>query len=207
MQVRSLLKGEPHRMIVTCRHIKRTPGKPDTILPRRAPFQNENISEYLFMSEGFGLPLYGPQTSTFVAPKSIFMSIAFKKDQPCHQDWDWFLRVINEPNIVYEMLDEPLSVFHVTQDTCGITKRTRWRDSFDWINSVKHLISPSAYASFLVHQVMYRCDEVTDRLKFFRLLSAQAGSDFRLSHRLLALKWYLFSPGRRTFLRRCFHHS
>ncbi|HXU17627.1 MAG TPA: glycosyltransferase family A protein [Terriglobales bacterium] len=184
--------------VVTCKHIQRTPGKQDIVLPRRAPMAGEDISEYLFSSKGIDLPLYGPQTSTYIASRDLFLRIHFKKGQPCHQDWDWFLRTMNTPDVAYEMVDEPLCVFHVAPSMSGITKGTNWKASLQWIDSVEHLVSRDAFASFVVHQVMYRCDDYTKRARTFRMLAARAGARLSIAKRLCALKWFIISPQRRT---------
>jgi glycosyltransferase involved in cell wall biosynthesis len=188
--------------LVTCRHIQREPGKKDVLLPRRAPLPGEDISDYLFSSKGLDLPLYGPQTSSYVVSKSLLLEVPFRRGQPCHQDWDCFLRIMRKPAINYRMVDEPLCIFHVPAGVSGITKRTNWRESLKWIESVNHLVTRTSRASFIVNQVMYRCDDNENRFKTFRTLCDRAGCVLSIPHKLLTLKWYLFSPARRNILKR-----
>lgn len=185
--------------VVSCRHIRRQPNAPDVLLPIRLQHPAEPIGDYLFRGLGQEKPAWGPQTSTYFASRALFIANPFSKGLPCHQDWDWFLRVMSWPEARHEVVDEALTIFHVAAEAEGVTSRTKWRQSLAWIESVRHVLSSEAYASFIVHQVMYRCDATSERLRTFWMMTGKVHSAGKLSIRsaVHAFKWLIFSPQRR----------
>jgi glycosyltransferase involved in cell wall biosynthesis len=189
--------------VVTCRHVKRRPNVPDVLLPIRLQLPAEPIGDYLFRGLGAEEPAWGPQTSTYLASRGLFIVDPFVKGLPCHQDWDWFLRVMSRPEARHEVVDEPLTIFHVSAEAAGVTSRTKWRQSLAWIESVRHTLSSEAYASFIIHQVMYRCDVTSNRLRTFWTLGGKVRSASTLSFGAAfnTTKWLIFSPQLRSFVK------
>ena len=190
--------------LVTCRRLERQPGRPDVLAPRRGPRAGEDVSEYMFYPEDKRHHICGPQTSSFLATKELFLAVPFSKGLRCHQDWDWYLRVMHNDQTVAVMVDEPLYVMDVAPERPRMTQIAKWQLSLDWVEARKNLFTPRAYRSVLINECMFRCEETTHRTRIFnRLLSLCQHSGRLRSKDLIAItKWYLFRPSVRLSLRR-----
>jgi len=185
-----------HRLI-TSRRLQRQPGHSDVVAPRRVPRAGEDISEYMFFEEEDGFRhTCGPQTSSYLATRELFLDVPFTQGLKCHQDWDWYLRAMHNSTTVAAMAEEPLYIMYVEPERSRVTQLARWEYSLSWIESRKDLFSPRAYIAFLIHECMYRCEETRGRARIFRKLFALCRSRGRLRTKDLAaaVKWYLFRP-------------
>jgi glycosyltransferase involved in cell wall biosynthesis len=190
--------------LVTCRRLERQPGRPDVLAPRRGLRPGEHVSEYMFYPEDKRHHLCGPQTSSFLATKELFLDVPFSKGLRCHQDWDWYLRVMHNERTVALMVDEPLYVMDVEPERPRMTQIAKWHFSLDWVESRKNLFTLRAYRSVLINECMFRCEETTHRTRIFKeLLSlCQQSGKLRGTDWIAIAKWYLFRPSVRLRLRR-----
>jgi glycosyltransferase involved in cell wall biosynthesis len=202
-QLAALANVTARHCLVTCRCLKRQPGHVDILAPRRFPREGENISEYMFYSDEDKLRhTCGPQTSGYLATRDLFLDVPFTKGLKCHQDWDWYLRAMNNATTVSAALDEPLYILNVEPARPRVTQQQRWEYSLSWVESRKSLFTPRAYTSFLINECMYRCEETKDRVRIFRKLLGlcRRGGGLRTRDLPIALKWYLFRPTTRLRL-------
>jgi glycosyltransferase involved in cell wall biosynthesis len=190
--------------LVTCRRLERQPGHPDVLAPRRGLRAGEDVSEYMFYPEDKRHHICGPQTSSFLATKELFLAVPFSKGLRCHQDWDWYLRVMHNDGTVAVMVDEPLYVMDVEPERPRMTQIAKWQFSLDWVEARKNLFTPRAYRSVLINECMFRCEETTHRTQTFKeLLSlCQRSGNLRSTDLITIAKWYLFRPSVRLSLRR-----
>lgn len=189
--------------LVTCRRIERQAGHPDVIAPRRTLRTGEDISDYMFYSDDKLRHTCGPQTSSFLATKELFLAVPFAKGLKCHQDWDWYLRAMNYDSVVATMIEQPLYVMDVEPQRPRMTHVARWQLSVEWLDSRKSLFTPRAYKSFLVNECMFRCEQTSKRFQIFKRLfhmSLRSGA-FHLGDLATIAKWYLFRPTVRMRLR------
>lgn len=157
----SAVKRTPHSLPVIATQVIARSSQGDFIWPRRPPNPTEPVGEYLFvrhslfMGEGF------LQTSSLLAPRSLFEAIPFRDGLPRHghEDWDWLLRACTIREVGLELVMEPLVVWNNDMDRSRITRTNRWRISLDWIQSVSHLVTPKAYAGFIVTVVSPNASE------------------------------------------------
>jgi glycosyltransferase involved in cell wall biosynthesis len=190
--------------LITCQRLERKPGHEDVVAPQRMLYPGEHVSEYLFCSSDGQRHTCGPQTSSFLGTKELFLDVPFSKGLQCHQDWDWYLRAIENGETVTSMVDEPLYVMHVDVSRPRMTDVARWKLALDWAESRKQLFTPRAYTSFLIHDTMHRCDETKKRSRIFlRLLaSCRKRGSLGMKDILSAVKWYIFRPSvRKRILR------
>ena len=193
--------------LVTCRRIERRDGHADVLAPRRSPYPGEDSSEYMFVSDDGQKHICGPQTSSFFGTKALFTQVPFTKGLKCHQDWDWYLRAMHQEGIVATMLNDPLYVMDVEPVRPRLTQVAQWQLSSSWLESNRHLFTPSAFSSFIIHECMFRCDQVEGRVGIFRKLLAIRRRSSRLSLKdvFSIIKWYLFRPTVRIALVRKWH--
>jgi glycosyltransferase involved in cell wall biosynthesis len=201
------MKVKSDSVFATCRAFKCEPGQPDQIVPKRLPRAGEDTSEYMFCPSDGTRPLSGPQTSGYLGTKKLFLDVPFTPELKCHQDWDWYLRVMHHPTAVAIPLDEPLYRLHV-EPRPSMTRQASWKISLDWANSRKDLMTQRAYTAFLIHDCMYRCEITKGRLKIFRTLLAAAkeSGSLRAGDCLAAAQWYVFKPALRLSLRSLTRH-
>jgi len=140
----------PHP-IVSCRLIARS-AEGDLIWPRRTPAIDEPIGEYLFCQRGVrggeGLIL----TSTVLTTKDLMLRVPFRADLPRHNDVDWLLRAtaIEGVRVVFVADPEPWAIWHIETNRPRISNTSDWRYSLGWIEANRGLVTPRAYASFLM---------------------------------------------------------
>ena len=137
--------------IVSCRMIVRTEIG-DVIWPKRFPRPNESMSEYLFCRRSVfsGEGIIG--ANTIFAMKDLLQTVPFRRELQRHEDMDWLLRATTQDGVGVQFvpLREPLVIWHREETHNSMSRRTDWRYSLTWINENKHMVTPKAYASFLL---------------------------------------------------------
>ena len=201
-QMASRPKDPTPYCLITSRGVRRNPGEPDVIAPRRLPRLGEDVSEYMFYSDDGQRHTCGPQTSGYLATKDLFLAVPFEPGLKCHQDWDWYLRAIRDHRTVATMLEEPLYILYVESTRPRVSTVASWKRSLDWVELRKDLFSERAYISFLINECMYRCEDSAHRTRIFLQLLGRCRrvGALRFSDLLAALKWFLFPPSLRLRL-------
>lgn len=191
-------------LVATQFQVKGTWREPDPILPIRGPLHGENVSNYMFRTNGLHQPLIGPQGSGYFASKTTFLRIPFKRGLKYYEDWEWLLRGTSR-GMRFILLKEPLYLLHTDHNHPreSRTTNTRWQLSLNWLNSVKDGITREAYASFIVFDTMYHCAETWRRIPIFLYLTFKLLRNGRCTpgHLLGTLKWFLLHPSLRDRLR------
>ncbi|SEM93516.1 glycosyltransferase family 2 protein [Lihuaxuella thermophila] len=135
--------------VVYCQLFGRTP-RGDYIWPRRGMKENEHISEYLMarqtLFQGEGLII---STMLFV-PRDLMLQVPFQKDLKRNQDWDWILRAALHEGVGFEYCEEVLAVWYVEDGRQSISRQGNWEYSARWIKQNKSLVTPRAYAAYLM---------------------------------------------------------
>ena len=159
--------------IVASQLIGRT-HKGDFTWPRRTPTPAEHLSEYLFVRKSF---FYGEailQPSTYFVKKELMIQTLPDPDVKTPEDWNWLLHAIAVQGTGIEFVEEPLSVWyrpHTKGRSHMSITHNNWENSLKWIRSVKHLVTPKAYAGFLLSQVGSQAALINQREQFWPLLS------------------------------------
>jgi glycosyltransferase involved in cell wall biosynthesis len=137
--------------IIGCRVMVRS-DLGDCIWPRRTPRPNEPISEYLFCQSG----LFGGEGS--LIPTAIFTrrelleKVPFTVGLRRHTDADWILRAValEGAGVEFAASPKPLAVWHAEENRRRISTRSKWRNSITWVQANRGLVTPRAYAGFLL---------------------------------------------------------
>lgn len=120
----------------------------EMIWPRLRPY--EPISEYLLSRTSWS---YGEgliHTSTILTRRELLLDVPFTTGLRKHQDWDWVLRAVQRPHVGIEFVSKPLAVWNMTSSARRVSTTADWRFSRDWIRSHRNLVTPRAYAGFLL---------------------------------------------------------
>lgn len=156
--------------IITCSLIARTPGS-DYIWPRRALSLNEPISEYLLTRNSLFRGEGSIQTSTFFVKRTFLLQNPFNESLVKHQDTEWVLRVSNLENVKFEFLAQPLVIHYIEDRQTTVSSKSNWRYSLKWIQNNKCLVTPRAYAGFILTHVSPEASEQGDWKAFGLLLN------------------------------------
>jgi GT2 family glycosyltransferase len=139
------------RRIVSCRVIARDDRRRDRVWPRRLPEADEPLSEYLLARHGLRWGESLVQTSTIAVHRALAEQVPFREDLRRHEDLDWLLRAARTgASLVFAPAEEPLVVWHVDERRTRASRQHDPADSLDWIRSVRALVTPRAYAAFLL---------------------------------------------------------
>jgi glycosyltransferase involved in cell wall biosynthesis len=139
------------RPIVSCRILART-GTEEFVWPRRNPRPREPLSEYLFCRSA---PFNGEgmvQTSTIFTATELLLRIPFRTGLKRFVDLDWLLRAAarDESEVEFVRTDEPLSIWHIEHDRARVSRAQDWAEALRWMQESRHLVTPRAYAAFLL---------------------------------------------------------
>jgi hypothetical protein len=154
--------------MVACRLEFRLPGG-GHVVPRRIPRPDEPLADYLldrrslFRDEGTVI------TSMLLAPRRLLLEVPFATGLSRHQDADWLLRAAARgARLVFA--DQVLGVFHGEEERQRVSVTTEWRPSLDWIRDRAALVTPRAYAGFVLSQVSSAAAPGRDPRVFVALL-------------------------------------
>jgi len=171
IQLRAAQQSTFKDPIISCRFIKRS-NTEDVVLPRRLPVSGEPMSEYLFrrtrLCGGEGLV----QTSTIMTTRNVLQEVPFRAEAQRHDDLDWLLRVTacGERVVEFALSPEPLVIWHRPEHLDSISSRKDWRFSLSWAQQNRPLMTPRAYASFLLTWVSANAVAQGDRSALWPLL-------------------------------------
>jgi glycosyltransferase involved in cell wall biosynthesis len=121
------------------------------VWPRRGPHVGEHVSEYLFARRSLFAGEGGVQTSTIIAPRRVALANPLDESLQRLQDVDWLLRVVGS-GARLDFCSEVLTIWHVEEARATITSAHQrdWRLLYDWIIAHRRLVTPRAYAAFLL---------------------------------------------------------
>ncbi|WP_370458947.1 glycosyltransferase family 2 protein [Aggregicoccus sp. 17bor-14] len=140
------------RPVVSCQVIARSPTG-DQVWPRRKPEPGEPISEYLLARRSFTQGEGLLQTSTLLIPRVLLQKVPFRVGLRRHQDWDWMLRAAREPGVGIDLVMEPLAIWHIEERRATVSQGSNWKYSLEWISNNRELVTPWAFAAFVLTQV------------------------------------------------------
>ncbi len=123
----------------------------DTLWPQRAPKSDEPAGDYLFCRSRLAFGEGILPTSMFFAPTELFRLVPLSEDLPKHCDLDWLIRVDQRPDVKLEMPFEqnPLAIWH-QHGHDRLSRIHDWRFSYQWITRCRQMVTPAAYAGFLL---------------------------------------------------------
>ncbi len=155
--------------IITSRFIARTP-RGEFVWPRRMPEHSEPLGDYLMVRRGLFLGESWIGTPMLLAKRDLLQRVPFHDGLRVHEDWDWVLRAEASEGTGLEFVPEPLSVCEVQTAKISASKAHDWRPGLDWIRAGRHLVTPRAYAGFIVTILSPAAARSSDWKAFWPLL-------------------------------------
>lgn len=169
LQLKAAVNSSQESPIVTCRVIARTP-KGDFIWPRKLLESSFPLSEYLFARNSLFRGEGKISTSTLLTKKELLEKAPFRTDLKRHQDWEWLLRVNTLEGVGIQFVSEPLVVWYTEEQRQSISSTNNWQYSLAWIQEHQHLVTPRAYAGFVLTEVAPQASRVGNWKSFWLLL-------------------------------------
>jgi glycosyltransferase involved in cell wall biosynthesis len=151
LQLQTARQSRYRYPIVACRIIGRAPSG-DRVWPRRLPGPGEPLSEWMFCRKS---PLFGEgvmQSDMIFTHRELLEMVPFDSSLRDNDDLDWVLRASATEGAGVEFVPtgEPLAIWHLDEDRSRMSHTTDWRDSLAWIRRCRHLVTPRAYAAFIL---------------------------------------------------------
>ncbi|HDR7592040.1 hypothetical protein BK735_07995 [Bacillus mycoides] len=106
-------------------------------------FENEDISEYIFLGKNW------VQTSTYMFSSKLGKQTLFNPTLKKHQDWDFCLR-LKKNGAKFVNFPEHLAIYYSDDREGRIGNNLKYKQSLEWINSVSSDISNEVKHAFLV---------------------------------------------------------
>jgi glycosyltransferase involved in cell wall biosynthesis len=186
--------------IAACRMTVKTP-RGEFIVPRRFPEADEPISNYLFLrpnfiqGDGFFL------TSMLLTRRQLMLNIPFQEGLKMCQDLDWLLRATQVQGTKLHFAEASLGIWNLDENRPRIGTTGKWPILFDWIQSCRqrNLVTPEAYAAFLMTQVNSLASASRDwqGLKTILIAAWTEGKASFKSYALLIGMWVIPTTPRR----------
>jgi glycosyltransferase involved in cell wall biosynthesis len=185
--------------IVSCRFFARS-SKGTAIWPRRLPKPGERFGDYLFSRRSLFNGEASVITSTLMVRRALLERVPFSTALRRHQEADWVIRcTARGATITYA--PETLLVFYDDSGRVRISTTYNWRQSVDWIRSVRMHLGSQAYAGFLLAGLGAAASSQRDWNAFlFLLKEAFAGGRPTLLHLVLYCGMWTFPHGLRRRL-------
>ena len=136
--------------VVSCRVLARTAGGSDFVWPKRRRSSGEHLSEYLLARDTFTQGEGLITTSMILAPRELLLKVPFTAGLRRHQEWDWLLRATASAEVEVVTAWDVLAIWYIEEKRDSMSRMNLWSGSFDWILSMRRLVTPRAYASFLL---------------------------------------------------------
>ena len=136
--------------VISCRVLARTAGGSDFIWPKRRRSSGEHLSEYLLARDTFTQGEGLITTSMILAPRALLLRVPFSPRLRRHQEWDWLLRATASSEVEVVIAWDVLAIWYIEEKRDSMSRMNLWSGSFDWIVSMRRLVTPRAYASFLL---------------------------------------------------------
>jgi glycosyltransferase involved in cell wall biosynthesis len=151
-QLQLAQRAKQLNFLVSCRLLAVTP-RASYEWPRRFPYRDEPLSEYLLTRDSLFRGERSIQTSTFFGEKRLFLECPFRPDQVKHQDTDWLLRAAKLPGFSVLFVDEVLAHHFIEEERTSTSSQSNWRYSLNWARQNRELFTPRSYSGFLINQV------------------------------------------------------
>lgn len=170
LQYETATRSSYRRPIVACRVLARSETR-EFVWPRRFPEPGEPIGDYLFCRRSlfFGEGLV--PTNTLFTPRALLREVPFDDGLQDHEDIDWLLRVCDLDGVGVEFVPgDPLAVWSLDAEWSRMSDRIDWRYSLGWLQERRKLLTPRAYAAYLLTWLGGASARAGERSAFLPLL-------------------------------------
>ena len=128
-------------------------GAQITGVPANLIRPNEDIAHYLFRRRRAGSRRASFFASAVLAPKSLCSRVKWDESLRRHQDWDWLLRLGQQPEVQFIQVEEDLvNIFVGTSGS--ISAGSDWTSSLAWAKSAFKAYHPQTFVDFVAGQTL-----------------------------------------------------
>ncbi|QCB96555.1 glycosyltransferase [Arthrobacter sp. PAMC25564] len=124
-----------------------------TGVPQRLISADEDIAAYLFRRRRAGSRRASFFASTVLVPRSLCLRVPWDETLSRHQDWDWLVRVGEQPGVKFHQVNEDLVDIFVGT-TGSISAGSDWTTSLAWARTALVGLDPQTRVDFLAGQTL-----------------------------------------------------
>jgi glycosyltransferase involved in cell wall biosynthesis len=174
------------------------------VWPREIFDNARPVGDYLFDRKAVFAGASFIQTSSYLLPRALYQKVPFRVGTP-HDDWDFLLRLAQEPGVQIVTVPEVLVQVHFEQSRPSLSRTDAWAVSLDWADRVRPLLSRRAYSGFCLAVIGPRAADDRAYSAILPLLfRAFARGQPRLRHLLAFMGFWTIPQGIRRRLRAAF---
>ncbi len=136
-------------------------------LPRHPIREGQSIADYLFKRREVAWGEAAMSSSMLLVDRSLLHRVPLDQSLRMHQDWDWLLRVSQEPDVVFATAPGPLLAYRLQARGHSISRGPDWRHSLAWADAHRELLSTREYGDLLMGVTISLAVTAGDRLGAF----------------------------------------
>ena len=172
-QLEAAAASDAAHTIVGCRFVARREDA-DVVWPTRRPRPDEPICEWLFCRHRIRFGEGILPTSMLFATAELFRAVPMAEGPRQHCDLDWLLRAdqLGGVRLVFPRDEAPLATWEMQTGRDRLSNVHDWRAWIAWIDARRALVTPRAYAGFLLTWVSHSARAEGDGAAFPALLRA-----------------------------------
>jgi hypothetical protein len=120
------------------------------VLPRRPIGEGQSIADYLFRRREVRWGEAAMSSSMLLVDRALLERVPLDQSLPMHQDWDWLVRVSQEPDVFFATAPGPLLAYRQQARGNSISRGAGWRHSLAWAEAHRTLLSKREYGDLLM---------------------------------------------------------
>jgi hypothetical protein len=146
---RALSMGAEH-VVVGSRVVAQDSFGGSQIVPRELKSADQKVSEYLFRRRQVRPGQTALGATMLLCDRRLATDLAMVSPSSLHEDWEWALRAERQPNTVFVMVPDVLSVYMGQPAGTSASSRSSWRVSAQWVDDHRSMLSCRCQADFLL---------------------------------------------------------
>jgi glycosyltransferase involved in cell wall biosynthesis len=144
-------------------------GRGERVWPRRPLAAGEDIGEYLFARRTLHRGEAMVPTITWLMPTALMRRLPFDSSLRRHEDADWLLRASQLRLGPWLFIEEPTAIWNIQSGAGHTSENHDWRDWYAWGKRRRQLLTPRAYAGWMLQAVAAHAVRAGDRSASLRV--------------------------------------
>jgi glycosyltransferase involved in cell wall biosynthesis len=125
-------------------------GRSRGTLPRRQIREEQSIADYLFKRRQVAWGEALMCSSMLLIDRVLLERVPLNQALRRHQDWDWLIRVSQEPDVFFATAPGPLLAYREQARGGSISRGPDWHYSLAWARDHRDVLSKREYGDFLM---------------------------------------------------------
>jgi glycosyltransferase involved in cell wall biosynthesis len=143
------LRGQ-HAVIGAELDVVNQSGQKGAMLPRHPIREGQSITDYLFKRREIAWGEALMSSSMLLVDRALLTRVPLDQSLRMHQDWDWLVRVSQEPDVYFATAPGPLLAYRQQARGESISRGPDWRHSMAWADAHRELLSKREYGDLLM---------------------------------------------------------